>query len=91
MQVIQQDLDHLTDFGRRVSRESRREGDSISGSALRTLYGINRDRGLDQLYDVSWTYIEGAPSEINALAQNNGWVFVARDCKRIIPFRWNSI
>src|SRR5215469_4015663 len=33
------------------------------------LYGIDRDRRLDQLYHTSWTTIEGAPGEIRALAQ----------------------
>ncbi len=33
------------------------------------LYGIDRDRTLDQLYHTGWTYIEGAPGEVNALAQ----------------------
>jgi len=33
------------------------------------LYGIDRDRRLDQLHHTGWTYKEGAPGEINALAQ----------------------
>ena len=33
------------------------------------LYGIDRDRNLDQLYHTSWTYAEGAPGEVHALAQ----------------------
>jgi PAS domain S-box-containing protein len=33
------------------------------------LYGIDRDRTLDQLYHTAWTYAEGAPGEVNALAQ----------------------
>ena len=33
------------------------------------LYGIDRDRSLDQLYHTGWTYAEGAPGEVNALAQ----------------------
>ena len=33
------------------------------------LYGIDRDRSLDQLYHTGWTICEGAPGEVNALAQ----------------------
>ena len=33
------------------------------------LYGIDRDRRLDQLYHTGWTHIEGAPGQVNALAQ----------------------
>jgi PAS domain S-box-containing protein len=33
------------------------------------LYGIDRDRTLAQLYHTGWTYAEGAPGEVNALAQ----------------------
>lgn len=33
------------------------------------LYGIDRDRALDQLYHTGWTYIEGAPGQVHALAQ----------------------
>ena len=33
------------------------------------LYGIDRDRSLDQLYHTGWTYAEGAPGEVHALAQ----------------------
>jgi signal transduction histidine kinase/ligand-binding sensor domain-containing protein len=33
------------------------------------LYGIDRDRTLDQLYHTGWTYIEGAPGQVHALAQ----------------------
>jgi PAS domain S-box-containing protein len=33
------------------------------------LYGIDRDRRLDQLYHTAWTFKEGAPGEIHALAQ----------------------
>jgi len=33
------------------------------------LYGIDRDRTLDQLYHTGWTYAEGAPGQVNALAQ----------------------
>jgi PAS domain S-box-containing protein len=33
------------------------------------LYAIDRDRGLDQLYHTGWTYAEGAPGEVHALAQ----------------------
>ena len=33
------------------------------------LYGIDRDRRLDQLYHKGWTHIEGAPGEVHALTQ----------------------
>ena len=33
------------------------------------LYGIDRNRSLDQLYHTSWTYREGAPGHVHALAQ----------------------
>lgn len=33
------------------------------------LYGIDRDRSLDQLNHTGWTYIDGAPGQVNALAQ----------------------
>ena len=33
------------------------------------LYGIDRDRRLDQLYHTGWTYAEGGPGEVHALAQ----------------------
>jgi signal transduction histidine kinase/ligand-binding sensor domain-containing protein len=33
------------------------------------LYGIDRDRSLDQLDHTGWTYKEGAPGEVHALAQ----------------------
>lgn len=33
------------------------------------LYGIDRDRAIDQLYHTGWTYLEGAPGQVHALAQ----------------------
>ncbi|HEY2470500.1 MAG TPA: two-component regulator propeller domain-containing protein [Terracidiphilus sp.] len=33
------------------------------------LYGIDRDRKLAELYHTAWTFKEGAPSEVHALAQ----------------------
>ena len=33
------------------------------------LYGIDRGRSLDELHHTSWTYTEGAPGEVHALAQ----------------------
>jgi signal transduction histidine kinase/ligand-binding sensor domain-containing protein len=32
-------------------------------------YGIDRDRRLDELHHTSWTYTDGAPGEVHALAQ----------------------
>jgi signal transduction histidine kinase/ligand-binding sensor domain-containing protein len=34
-----------------------------------SMFGIDRDRRLDQLYHTKWTYADGAPAEIFALAQ----------------------
>ena len=36
---------------------------------LYSLHGIDRDRRLDQLYHTGWTFTEGAPGEVHALAQ----------------------
>jgi signal transduction histidine kinase/ligand-binding sensor domain-containing protein len=33
------------------------------------MYGIDRDRMIDQLYHTAWNYIEGAPGQVHALAQ----------------------
>jgi signal transduction histidine kinase/sugar lactone lactonase YvrE len=35
------------------------------------MFGIDRDRRLDQLYHSKWTYVDGAPAEIFALAQTS--------------------
>jgi ligand-binding sensor domain-containing protein len=33
------------------------------------LQGIDRDRKLDELYHTAWTFKDGAPSQVHALAQ----------------------
>jgi len=38
--------------------------------ACGSLYAIDRDRTIDQLYHTGWTYIEGAPTQVQALAQS---------------------
>lgn len=44
------------------------------------LYGIDRDRMLDQLYHTSWTRVEGAPGQINALAQtSDGYLWLGTE------------
>jgi ligand-binding sensor domain-containing protein len=35
------------------------------------VFGIDRDRGIDQLYHTSWTNQDGAPGEVHALAQTS--------------------
>ena len=35
----------------------------------RPAFSLDRDRSLDELYHSSWTYTDGAPGEVNALAQ----------------------
>jgi ligand-binding sensor domain-containing protein len=40
-------------------------------------YGIDRDRKLGELHHTSWTYTEGAPGEVHALAQTaDGYVWL---------------
>src|ERR1700752_2030916 len=42
-----------------------------------TLWGIDRDRRVDQLHHTKWTLEEGAPSEIHALAQTtDGFLWI---------------
>ncbi|MBZ5686433.1 MAG: hypothetical protein LAP86_15490 [Acidobacteriia bacterium] len=65
----------MTDFVRSLARNTprqRRFGFWLCSWLLCLcghLYGIDRDRSLDQLYHTSWTYIEGAPGQVSALAQ----------------------
>jgi ligand-binding sensor domain-containing protein len=72
---IQRDPEQLTDFVRSLARNTagqRRFGFWLCSWLLFLcghLYGIDRDRSLDQLYHTSWTYIEGAPGQVSALAQ----------------------
>src|SRR3954471_12292982 len=72
---IQRDPEQLTDFIRSLARNTtpqRSFGFWLSSWLLLLcipIYGIDRDRRVDQLYHTSWTSIEGAPGEINALAQ----------------------
>ena len=55
------------------------------------LHGIDRDHRLADLYHTAWTFKEGAPGEIHALAQTTDGFLVAWDGNRIVSFRWNSI
>ncbi len=72
---IQRDPEQLTDFVRFLARNTtrqRRFGFRLCSWLLFfcvSLYGIDRDRRLDQLYHTGWTHAEGAPGEVNALAQ----------------------
>ena len=57
------------------------------------LYGIDRDRSLDQLDHTGWTYIEGAPGEVNALAQTTDgylWLGTATGLFRFDGVRFQS-
>src|SRR5437867_275958 len=74
VRAIQRYPEQLTHFVSSLARNSRQRsfGFWLSSYLLFLcvpLYGIDRDRRLDQLYHTSWTSIEGAPGEINALAQ----------------------
>jgi ligand-binding sensor domain-containing protein len=33
------------------------------------MFGIDRDRNVEQLYHTSWTFMDGMPGEVHALAQ----------------------
>jgi ligand-binding sensor domain-containing protein/two-component sensor histidine kinase len=62
------------------------------------LYGIDRDRRLDELYHTGWTYNEGAPGQVHALAQTTDgylWLGTATglfrfDGIRIQPYKPQS-
>ena len=57
------------------------------------LYGIDRDRTLDQLYHTGWTYAEGAPGEVYALAQTTDgylWLGTATGLFRFDGVRFES-
>src|SRR6201995_5098372 len=57
------------------------------------LYGIDRNRGLDQLDHTGWTYIEGSPGEVNALAQTTDgylWLGTATGLFRFDGVRFQS-
>ena len=72
---IQRDPEQLTDFIGSLARKQRRRNGFNFWFCYWLLffcvplYGIDRDRSLDQLYHTGWTYIEGAPGEVSALAQ----------------------
>jgi signal transduction histidine kinase/ligand-binding sensor domain-containing protein len=65
----------LTDFVRSLARNPRRQrriGFWLCSWLLFLcvpIYGIDRGRSLDELHHTSWTYTEGAPGEVHALAQ----------------------
>jgi signal transduction histidine kinase/ligand-binding sensor domain-containing protein len=62
------------------------------------LYGIDRDRSLDQLSHTGWAYIQGAPGQIHALAQTTDgylWLGTATglfrfDGIQFLPYRPQS-
>ena len=62
------------------------------------LYGIDRDRRVDQLYHTGWSYIDGAPGQINALAQTkDGYLWLGTetglfrfDGIRFLPYKPQS-
>jgi signal transduction histidine kinase/ligand-binding sensor domain-containing protein len=57
------------------------------------LYGIDRDRTLDQLYHTGWTYAEGAPAEVHALAQTTDgylWLGTATGLIRFDGIRFEA-
>jgi len=70
---IQRDPGQLTDFVRPPARNPRRQRRVrfwlCSLLLCAPLYGIDRDRRLDQLDHTRWTHMEGAPGEVRALAQ----------------------
>ena len=72
---IQRDPKVLTDFIKSVARDRRRRrrlGFSLCTLLLVVgvpLYAIDRDRRVDELYHTHWTYTDGAPGEVRALAQ----------------------
>ena len=75
MRDVQPDPEQLTGFVRSAARNTTRLrsfGFWLCSWLLFLcvpLYGIDRDRSLDQLDHTGWTYIEGSPGEVNALAQ----------------------
>jgi len=75
IRAIQRDPEQLTDFVRSLARNTtgqRRFGFWLCSWLLFLcvpFYGIDSDRRLDQLNHTGWTYIEGAPGQVNALAQ----------------------
>src|SRR5207249_12105078 len=47
------------------------------------LHAIDRDRRLDQLHHTGWTYIEGAPGQVRALAQTtDGYLWLGTEIGR---------
>lgn len=72
---IQRDPEQLTDFIGSLARKQRRRNGFNFWFCYWLLffcvplYGIDRDRSLDQLYHTGWTHMEGAPGEVRALAQ----------------------
>src|SRR5690348_11116105 len=96
---IQRDPKQLTDFVRSLVRNSRRQtrfGFWFCSCLLFVcvpLYGIDRDRTLDQLYHTGWTYAEGAPGEVRALAQTTDgylWLGTATGLFRFDGIRFEA-
>lgn len=76
MLIIQRDPNGLAGFVRFVAHKSCRQRRfelwlcSWLILVCVPLFGIDRDRSLDQIYHTGWTYMKGAPGEVNALAQS---------------------
>jgi ligand-binding sensor domain-containing protein len=75
---IQRDPERLTHFARSLDRNPHRQTRFVFWLCswllflcflCIPLYGIDRDRTLDQFYHTGWTHAEGAPGEVHALAQ----------------------
>jgi signal transduction histidine kinase/ligand-binding sensor domain-containing protein len=99
MLVKQRDPKQLTDFVRPLVRNPRRQwriGFLLCFWLLFLcvpLYGIDRNRSLDQIYHSSWTYVEGAPGQIHALAQTTDgylWLGAATGLYRFDGIRFQS-
>jgi signal transduction histidine kinase/ligand-binding sensor domain-containing protein len=95
---VQRDPEQFADFVRSTARNTtrqRRFGFWLCAWFLLSipLYGIDRDRSLDQLDHTGWTYIEGSPGEVNALAQTADgylWLGTATGLFRFDGVRFQS-
>jgi hypothetical protein len=57
------------------------------------IYAIDRDRKLDELYHTSWARMEGAPSEVRALAQTSDgflWLGTSTNSMKHLAFMQGS-
>ena len=96
---IQRDPELLTNFIRSLARNphrQRRFGFWLCSWVLFLcipMYAIDRDRTLDQLSHTGWTYMEGAPGQVHALAQTTDghlWVGAATGLFRFDGIRFQS-